>query len=161
MNFRQKRSLIWSIDKNVLETAVKNNQFYADILKELSYYRPGGGIYSTLRKRIEAEKIDISHLKDKGQHTGPRGRQINSKDIFVANSPHSRACAKNRILKENLIPYICSECNSIPCWNNKKLVLILDHINGIKNDHRLKNLRFLCPNCNSQTDTFSGKNIRH
>jgi predicted amidophosphoribosyltransferase len=38
--------------------------------------------------------------------------------------------------------------------------LVLDHINGIDNDHRLKNLRLLCPNCNSQTRTFAGKNIK-
>jgi 5-methylcytosine-specific restriction endonuclease McrA len=34
----------------------------------------------------------------------------------------------------------------------------LDHKNGIPNDNRLENLRFLCPNCHSQTDTFSRRN---
>jgi 5-methylcytosine-specific restriction endonuclease McrA len=43
-------------------------------------------------------------------------------------------------------------------WNNKKLVLQVDHINGINDDNRLENLRFLCPNCHSQTETFSKKN---
>jgi len=38
-------------------------------------------------------------------------------------------------------------------------VLVLDHINGVNNDNRLENLRFLCPNCNSQTATFAGKHI--
>jgi 5-methylcytosine-specific restriction endonuclease McrA len=36
--------------------------------------------------------------------------------------------------------------------------MVLDHINGIPNDNRIENLRFLCPNCNSQTDTFAGRN---
>jgi hypothetical protein len=40
-------------------------------------------------------------------------------------------------------------------WQSKTLTLVLDHINGVNNDNRLKNLRFLCPNCNSQTKTFS------
>ena len=35
-----------------------------------------------------------------------------------------------------------------------------NHINGINNDHRLENLRFLCPNCHSQTSTYAGKNKR-
>jgi hypothetical protein len=35
--------------------------------------------------------------------------------------------------------------------------MVLDHINGIDNDNRLCNLRLLCPNCNSQTDSFAGK----
>jgi hypothetical protein len=47
-----------------------------------------------------------------------------------------------------------------PNWNNKGLVLQLDHINGVHNDNRVENLRILCPNCHSQTDTFCAKNIK-
>jgi hypothetical protein len=43
-------------------------------------------------------------------------------------------------------------------WNDQKLSLHLDHINGINNDNRLENLRFLCPNCHSLTDNYCGKN---
>ena len=41
-----------------------------------------------------------------------------------------------------------------------RLVLHLDHINGKKFDHRLENLRFLCPNCHSQTPTYCGKHSK-
>ena len=44
---------------------------------------------------------------------------------------------------------------------NSKLTLQLDHINGINNDNRKENLRFLCPNCHSQTDTFAGRNLKN
>lgn len=54
----------------------------------------------------------------------------------------------------------CSECDLPPLWNGKKLVMVLDHINGVNNDNRKENLRLLCPNCNSQSDTFSGRNVR-
>ena len=37
--------------------------------------------------------------------------------------------------------------------------LILDHINGINSDHRLENLRIVCPNCNATLSTHGGKNI--
>ena len=43
-------------------------------------------------------------------------------------------------------------------WLNQKLILQLDHINGTHDDNRLENLRFLCPNCHSITDTYAGKN---
>jgi Zn finger protein HypA/HybF involved in hydrogenase expression len=69
----------------------------------------------------------------------------------------SRASVRRVILKENLIEYKCSECN-VKTWNGKILSLHLDHINGINSDNRLENLRFLCPNCHSQTETYTGKN---
>ena len=42
-------------------------------------------------------------------------------------------------------------------WNDKKLSLQLDHINGDNSDNRLENLRFLCPNCHTQTETYCSK----
>lgn len=68
-----------------------------------------------------------------------------------------RASVRRVIIKDNLIPYECGECG-ISEWNGKQLALHLDHINGKNGDHRLENLRFLCPNCHSQTDTYTGKN---
>lgn len=80
-------------------------------------------------------------------------------EYFCANSKVIRSVIRNLILKNNLLEYKCSECG-ITDWNGKSLGLQLDHINGINNDHRLENLRFLCPNCHSQTPTFCGKNIK-
>jgi hypothetical protein len=65
---------------------------------------------------------------------------------------------KHRLWKEGLLEKKCSICGTKDEWQGKKLVHVLDHINGISDDHRLENLRLLCPNCNSQTDTFCGKN---
>jgi hypothetical protein len=51
----------------------------------------------------------------------------------------------------------CEVCG-VGEWQGKDLVLILDHINGNPCDHKVDNLRLLCPNCDSQTDTYKGKN---
>jgi len=69
----------------------------------------------------------------------------------------SRAGMRKRILRENLIEHKCNECG-ISEWKGQKLSLHLDHINGDRWDHRIENLRFLCPNCHSLTETYTGKN---
>jgi hypothetical protein len=69
----------------------------------------------------------------------------------------SRAGMRKRILRENLMEYKCNECG-ISEWKGKKLSLHLDHINGDRWDHKIENLRFLCPNCHSLTETYTGKN---
>ena len=61
------------------------------------------------------------------------------------------------------LPFRCDnqECtfhNRALIWNNEPISLILDHINGVHGDNRPKNLRLLCPNCNSQLPTHAGGN---
>ena len=53
--------------------------------------------------------------------------------------------------------YKC-ECCGVSEWNSKPITLIVDHINGDAGNNTPSNLRLLCPNCNSQTDTFGGRN---
>ena len=87
---------------------------------------------------------------------------ISVKDLFVKDSKYTnRARLKIRVLKDKLIKYECAFCKNKGDWKEKKLVLVLDHINGVKNDHRLENLRFVCPNCDSQLPTFKSKNIQY
>lgn len=57
-----------------------------------------------------------------------------------------------------MIEYRCSVCKIGPQWCGKPMPLILDHINGINNDNRLDNLRFVCSNCDCQLDTYKAKN---
>jgi 5-methylcytosine-specific restriction endonuclease McrA len=97
--------------------------------------------------------------------TNPPNKIISNKreleEILVENSTYTnRTALKTRLLKEGLITYECAICKNKGEWNGNPLTLQLDHINGINNDHRLENLRFLCPNCHSQTNTFSGRNKR-
>lgn len=70
-----------------------------------------------------------------------------------------RGSIKRRLLELGLLRDECSRCG-ITEWRGKPLAIHLDHINGVKNDNRIENLRMLCPNCHSQTPTFSGRNLR-
>lgn len=78
--------------------------------------------------------------------------------IFVKNSTYPRHSLKERIKRKELIEYRCSVCGIDAMWNNKPMPLILDHINGVNNDNRLKNLRFVCSNCDTQLETYKSKN---
>jgi 5-methylcytosine-specific restriction endonuclease McrA len=87
-----------------------------------------------------------------------KGKQITSdNEIFVENSVYSNEMVKQRIVNNQLLDYQCSKCG-IDVWCNETIVLELDHINGNNRDNRLENLRYLCPNCHSQTDTYRGRN---
>lgn len=81
--------------------------------------------------------------------------------IFVENSTFPRHSVKSRILLEELIEYRCSICGTDPEWQGKPMPLILDHINGVNNDNRLTNLRFVCSNCDSQLPTYKSKNRKN
>ena len=80
--------------------------------------------------------------------------------IFVENSTYPRHRLKARLIRDNLIEYKCVICCNEGLWNSKPITLQIDHINGINNDNTIDNLRFLCPNCHSQTDNYAGKNNR-
>lgn len=84
------------------------------------------------------------------------GRKIQFDYAFCINSTITRTHIKNFLLDSGYIEYQCIVCN-INEWHGNKLSLELDHINGINNDNRIENLRLLCPNCHSLTNTFSKK----
>jgi Zn finger protein HypA/HybF involved in hydrogenase expression len=84
-------------------------------------------------------------------------QKYTNEQVFSENSLYPRNKLKARIINQKLIEYKCTECDNIGIHNGKLLSLQLDHINGKSEDNRLENLRFLCPNCHSQTDTYAGK----
>lgn len=54
---------------------------------------------------------------------------------------------------------VCAICNNGTTWNNLPLVFELDHIDGDNGNNSRENVRMICPNCHSQTNTFRGRNI--
>lgn len=138
---------VW--DDKQLIASVASSKYMSDVIIKLGLtVRPGN--YETLRKHIKRLDLDTSHFignSSQNKRGGPK--EIANEKVFVKDSIHSRSLVKSRIIKYRLLDYECNICE-LTEWNGKRLVLVLDHINGINNDHRLQNLRFLCPNCHSQ-----------
>jgi DNA-binding transcriptional ArsR family regulator len=77
-------------------------------------------------------------------------------DLLVSDSPASRLTVKRRLLSEGMKAHRCDGCG-LEAWNGRPLRLELHHVNGDGRDHRLANLRLLCPNCHSQTPNFAAR----
>jgi Zn finger protein HypA/HybF involved in hydrogenase expression len=155
--------MILSIKQDRLEDLVKNSLAVTQVLEKLGLRRSGSTL-TRLGKYIKELGIDTSHFLGPGLNCGENHKGGNPPvpldQLLTADSKYSRHCVKGRLIKEKILIEKCALCGQLPEWQGKKLVFVLDHINGTNNDHRLENLRFLCPNCNSQTDTFTGRNVR-
>lgn len=77
----------------------------------------------------------------------------------VLEKSRSRYTVKRRLLDAGILKNVCEECG-LSQWQGRPIIIQLDHRNGVRNDHRLENLRMLCPNCHSQTETYAARNRR-
>ena len=141
-------SKIYQVSDTDFIEIVKNSNTYSDCLRALGLGTKGGSSTDILKRRIAELKCDISHFG-----TGVVKRNYQAKydldDILVENSTYANiSCLKNRLIKEGRLEYKCARCG-ISEWQGLPLSLHLDHENGKNNDHRIENLRFLCPNCHS------------
>jgi hypothetical protein len=109
-----------------------------------------------IKSFIEAHQIDTSHFL-----TSKDTKRIPIKERLVKGCSNVKPdTIKNYLLREKIVENNCSVCKIPPVWNELPLTLQLDHINGDHSDNRVENLRLICPNCHTQTDTFTGKNRR-
>lgn len=114
--------------------------------------------YDTLKKYAKEHGFFKTNQSGKGTSKVYTGVVYETADILEGKHPqYTTAKLKNRLVKEGYLEYKCVWCGITDTYNDKPIVLHLDHINGINNDHRLENLRLLCPNCHSQTDTWCGR----
>ena len=143
-------------NKKTFTNIVLNSNNLTDVAKNLNL-KPFCGNRNTIKKYINLYDIDISHFKINNSN-----RRIRKKrdliEILVVDSIFNTTNLKHRLYDEGLKERICEKCGQDEIWNNEKISLILDHINGINTDNRLENLRIVCPNCNATLPTHGGKN---
>lgn len=155
----KRTSIIWTESTENFQNRVNQCNSIADIVRSFGF-AIGRAQYKTIYARIEKDKINIDHI--------PLGLGANKNRVFDTKRKPLKiylvdgvnikgSDLKKRLIRENLMKDVCSECGLGDVWNGKKITLQLDHINGVRDDNRLENIRILCPNCHSQTPTFCGR----
>lgn len=144
-------SIINKYSDEEFSVIVKQSFSITEVLKNMGYRGIGTSTIFQAKQRITKLNLDISHFyKKKPSYT--------DEEVFCKNSTVTQDCLRRRFLKKNIVPYQCAICGNTGNWNNKDLTLRLDHIDGENNNNVFENLRWLCPNCDSQLDTYCGAN---
>jgi hypothetical protein len=111
----------------------------------------------TLRKYVAHWSISTEHFDPRAARSTP-GRAGPLDEVLVCGSSYHRGHLKARLYAEGLKQPVCELCGQDEQWFGRRMSLILDHVNGIANDHRLENLRIVCPNCAATLPTHCGRN---
>ena len=155
---RQIPSRRWNDDQ--LRAAVQQSVTIADVLRELGL-TPRGSNYPGIKQAIRRLQLDTSHFTGRGHGKSRQTSARPLRDILVKSGRREGTSRlKKRMIRAGLLEERCAICGIDPAWNGQPLVLRLDHINGDPTDHRRRNLRLVCPNCDSQLPTYCARNKR-
>lgn len=150
--------------RELLEPLVKESTSVAQVIKRLGLKLTGGN-QTNINDKIRLFELDTTHFKAQGWNKGltketslsvakgAKSSGYTDAEIFTNKLSFVGKRAVRKRFKE-LSKYQCSICDLLPTWNGKPLSLHLDHKNGNRTDNRKRNLRWVCPNCHQQTETW-------
>jgi 5-methylcytosine-specific restriction endonuclease McrA len=144
--------------KELLSGIVARSNSVAEVLRRLDLAQAGGN-HAHISRSIKAFGIDTSHFGSKPQN-GAERRRLRAEQILIRLPLGSRR-RNPRMLHRALLEigraHECGLCGIDGTWQGAPLRLEVDHIDGDYHNNEAWNLRFLCPNCHTQTDNFSGR----
>jgi hypothetical protein len=147
-----------SFDETTLSAAMAASKSYSETLRRLELCTSGGN-WRTIKRYAEQWGISTAHFDpDAGRRAGGRKRARPLSEILVEGSTYHRVHLKHRLYREGLKARRCELCGQGEDWHGRRMSLIIDHVNGVRNDHRLENLRIVCPNCAATLDTHCRRN---
>ncbi|MGW1213520.1 HNH endonuclease signature motif containing protein [Streptomyces sp. NPDC002499] len=151
--------------REVLEPVVARSTSVNEVLRQLGL-EPVGGHHTNISRRIKAYGLDTSHFTTVARTERQRynQRRRTAEEILVEDtSAHATRVPSSRLkraMRERDVPERCALCGIEPVWLGEPLPLEVDHIDGDWRNNRIGNLRLLCPNCHSTTDSYRGRGKR-
>jgi hypothetical protein len=146
--------------KRICKTYVDIRNAYGDEI--ILLYKNKKSIVFISQNYKVSQFFIIKFLKEKGIYV-KNNRKLDIKNllegkVFYKNPYYSNINhpIKEYIALNKILDYKCGVCGILE-WNGEDLNLELDHIDGDRNNNNIGNLRFICPNCHSQTTTYKGK----
>lgn len=156
-HFERETGARWT--REVLEPAVAASTTMNDVLRYLGI-EVVGGHHTHISRRIKAYGIDTSHFQ-RPSRIGLPVQRHSPQQLLVRQEPSNARRMQSDRLKRAMtelgIVERCAMCETEPLWRGHPLPLEVDHIDGDWRNNRIENLRLLCPNCHSTTDTYRGR----
>lgn len=150
-------SPIWTLAPDAFAALIARSRTVTEALAAFGLANRGHN-HRTLRRRVDEDGLSTAHWD--GKRVSGEKRALPLAAQLRAGAPIRTSTFKRRLIAAGLLRETCATCGLGPSWNGASLTLQLDHVNGDRADNRLENLRLLCPNCHSQTDTFAGRSGR-
>ena len=142
-----------------IRDAVAQSISIAGVMRLLGI-KPTGGSHFHISKRIQRLGLDTSHFLGQGSRRGTAQARKRADEILVrrpADGPRAKPHMLRRALIESGRRLACVGCGVGDRWMGQPLTLHIDHADGDFANCLAENLRFLCPNCHSQTSTYCRK----
>ncbi|MCZ4498054.1 MAG: endonuclease [Marmoricola sp.] len=149
----------WKYTREILQEAVDASESVAGVLRYLNVL-PSGGSHAHISRSIKKFGISTAHFTGQGWNRGRTHPPPGPEHYLVLKeigSPRTHGGRLRRALVMIGRPYRCERCANDGTWLSELIALHVDHIDGNYVDCRQENLRFLCPNCHSQTPTHAGR----
>ena len=154
------RSSAPSFSEQELRHAIANARSWSETLRNMDRC-PTGNNWRTIKQYAARWQISTAHFDPNAASNEAlrRGAQKAKplEEVLVENSTYSRSALKRRLYEVGLKEPVCELCGQGENWRGRRIALILDHMNGIRNDNRIENLQIVCPNCAASLETHCGR----